>query len=420
VVGRPLVATVGSVVDLVWTSGQDWRLQLTGYAPRKGESRLVAARRGVAVAPMQRVLRERSFARVAGPVAPGPSRAIGLALLVAIVVVAVRLAPQVASGIASDLTRTGWLAGLLDALSSWWNHLPGIEKFVLLVLLSAVLALAFNSLGLGFGIAGVVVWALKRERGLRSFVDDPRRAARSYFTTVTPTEFPLDVLSLALTFFPIGKFAAGPALAADEGGMTLAQLGKEFAKESGKDGRDMVAEATGEEILKWYIPEPEPEPELPGPDSGSAAVESPPVASTPLPPPPASIPPPPPPSMPATGVPNSFGYDASGRLMRYAAETPSAAPGQLEAVWARDSAGRGFVEVTGADGQPLRIEWSPGQPAGELWQLGTRPGAPSFAQLRDLYLSHQIPEAEFLRQVHDADNFVVQAARWYGGPPPGL
>lgn len=145
--------------------------------------------------------------------------------------------------------------------------------------------------------------------------------------------------------------------------------------------------------------------------------------------------------MEATGEPGSFGYDDNGNLLPYANHRPDYAPGQVEEVWnasrteqlADIDSGRLRLERPGPDQMWVRtpdsakgpdladlgdrgkwklVEWHPGEPRKDLWDMGHRSEA-KYSDLRNEYLSGELgtgPEGteEFLRQYRDISNYQVE------------
>lgn len=140
--------------------------------------------------------------------------------------------------------------------------------------------------------------------------------------------------------------------------------------------------------------------------------------------------------LPATGEPNSFGYDADGQRMPYANHRPDYAEGQVSDVWDQsrqrligeidsgrldlprpgndqtwvqvrdDATGPGVVDA-GDQGKWRMIEWEPGQSRAGVWDMGHVPDA-QYRDLRQAYLNHEISLEDFLDEFRDADNYQVE------------
>lgn len=111
---------------------------------------------------------------------------------------------------------------------------------------------------------------------------------------------------------------------------------------------------------------------------------------------------------PPTGRPNSYGYDENGNLLPYADGRPGYGNGQVDEVWdnmPKDE--NGDVWVLDKNGDPVRIEWEPGQPRRDVWDMGHQEGR-EYRDLVDQYLNHEISKEEFLQRYRNADNYEVQ------------
>lgn len=120
--------------------------------------------------------------------------------------------------------------------------------------------------------------------------------------------------------------------------------------------------------------------------------------------------------LPATGTPNSFGYDGDGNLMQYANERPSIPDSVVRAVWERDSQldekNRRYIDLRDNDGNVKRVYWEPGQsrlPGDDYpgWDMGHERGR-EYRKLREAYLSHKISKEEFLKQCKNPENYRVE------------
>lgn len=110
--------------------------------------------------------------------------------------------------------------------------------------------------------------------------------------------------------------------------------------------------------------------------------------------------------LPDTGKPNSYGYDNKGNRLPYANSRPSYGKGQVDEVWENAKDANGDVWVLDKDGNRVKIEWHPGQPRRDVWDMGHLPEQ-EYRKLRDEYLSGKISKEEFLRRYRDPDNYEV-------------
>ena len=110
--------------------------------------------------------------------------------------------------------------------------------------------------------------------------------------------------------------------------------------------------------------------------------------------------------LPTTGKPHSYGYDASGRRLPYANSRPGYGKGQVDEVWDNAKDANGDVWVLDKDGNRVKIDWQPGQPQKDVWDMGHVRGE-EYRKLRDEYLSGKIDKDEFLRRYRNPDNYEV-------------
>lgn len=140
--------------------------------------------------------------------------------------------------------------------------------------------------------------------------------------------------------------------------------------------------------------------------------------------------------LPATGEPNSYGYDENGDRLPYANHRPSYTNKQIKDVWdlsrneqieqikngeldlprpgkdeiwvqKKDDAKGPDIHVDSEGGKWAKITWEKGQDREGLWDMGHVPGR-EYKNLREEYLSHRITEEEFLREFRDPNNYRVQ------------
>ena len=146
--------------------------------------------------------------------------------------------------------------------------------------------------------------------------------------------------------------------------------------------------------------------------------------------------------LPATGEPNSYGYDENGDRLPYANHRPSYTNKQIKDVWdlsrkeqieqiekgelklnvpedekipgkdeiwvqKPDDAEGPDIHFDSEGGKWAKITWKKGQDREGLWDMGHVPGR-EYKNLREEYLSHQITEEEFLKEYRDPKNYRVE------------
>ena len=146
--------------------------------------------------------------------------------------------------------------------------------------------------------------------------------------------------------------------------------------------------------------------------------------------------------LPATGEPNSYGYDENGDRLPYANHRPSYTKEQIKDVWdlsrkeqleqiekgelkldvpegeeipgeheiwvqKKDDAEGPGIHFDSEGGKWAKITWEEGQDREGLWDMGHVPGR-EYKNLREEYLSHRITEEEFLKEYRDPKNYRVQ------------
>jgi len=140
--------------------------------------------------------------------------------------------------------------------------------------------------------------------------------------------------------------------------------------------------------------------------------------------------------LPATGEPNSYGYDENGDRLPYANHRPSYTKEQIKEVWdlsrneqieqikngeldlprpgkdeiwvqKKDDAKGPDIHVDSEGGKWAKITWKKGQDREGLWDMGHVPGR-EYKNLREEYLSHRITEEEFLKEYRDPKNYRVE------------
>ncbi|MCL2091744.1 MAG: hypothetical protein FWH11_11220 [Micrococcales bacterium] len=205
--GRALAASLNAALALVWITGRDLGQTVLAHTRDPGETRLTAARRAATAVSAQRTAREAGMEHHhAGPVHPWCLRLVAIGLLAGLLVAALVLAPHLAEGTGPNM-RDGWswLAGLLDAITRWWDSLTPGQKIVVAVAVGFVVAAVPGlSFGAAFWIAGVATWGLEHHAGIKTFARDPAKATGDYFANATPGQLALDGLDLVLTAIPVG------------------------------------------------------------------------------------------------------------------------------------------------------------------------------------------------------------------------
>lgn len=113
--------------------------------------------------------------------------------------------------------------------------------------------------------------------------------------------------------------------------------------------------------------------------------------------------------LPATGTPNSFGYDADGNLMQYANGRPSLPESVVREVWERDSQvdaeGKRYIDLEDNDGNPVRVYWEKGESRQGKWDMGHERRY-EYWKLRDAYLSHKMSMEDFLAAYKNVGNYI--------------
>ena len=119
----------------------------------------------------------------------------------------------VAQAIGSSLlfgdSDSGFFAGLLDELATWWDSLGPTGQLLVTALGVMLLMSAGSTFALAMGAVGVLTWAAAHGHGLASFIRDPAAATSSYLSNVTAGQLAWDLFDFALTFIPGSVFGAG-------------------------------------------------------------------------------------------------------------------------------------------------------------------------------------------------------------------
>ena len=216
-IGGPALvrAPIEAAVALAVLSYSDLVVIARGYADRRMtrsqrmiEGRLTAAqvmetRRDAMAATTPGV--EPAARRVFALITLAVSALIGLVCLWCGVVVAQAIGSSLLFG-GSD---SGFFAGLLDELATWWDSLGPTGQLLVTALGVMLLMSAGSTFALAMGAVGVLTWAAAHGHGLASFIHDPAAATSSYLSNVTPGQLAWDLLDFALTFIPGSVFGAG-------------------------------------------------------------------------------------------------------------------------------------------------------------------------------------------------------------------
>ncbi|GIG40640.1 hypothetical protein [Cellulomonas phragmiteti] len=205
-----------AVLGTVWVVVRDWTTAVTAFVAEPGESRRVAAQRGLMAVSAQRAARELGYERLAGPVDVTARRTVVAGALVVLLLGALVLAPVTASGLDTLYDDPNWLAGVMDAIGRWWHNQSLATQLLVGAGIVALVALSGGSLGVALGVSGVLTWGLDKSHGIATWMRDPRQATRDYFRTATPFQMAMDGLAIATTFAP-GNFLRSRGAAAVRG-----------------------------------------------------------------------------------------------------------------------------------------------------------------------------------------------------------
>ena len=104
---------------------------------------------------------------------------------------------------------SGFFAGLLDELATWWDSLGPTGQLLVTALGVMLLMSAGSTFALAMGAVGVLTWAAAHGHGLASFIHNPAAATSSYLSNVTAGQLAWDLFDFALTFVPGSVFGAG-------------------------------------------------------------------------------------------------------------------------------------------------------------------------------------------------------------------
>lgn len=215
------------VVEVAVRAALQWwhdiALILAAHVPAPGERRIAALVRGRAMISATRALREEAMTVTTPGSEPAARRSfrlvwasaavlVGLAVVTTGLLVAARIGTSLAvQGDEGTLFgAAGDFGGLLDRLGDWWGGLSWWQQIAVGFGVAAVVALSGGSVGLAFGISGVVTYGLGHARGLSDLYRDPQAATREYLRHATPQGVLVDLAEFGLTFAP-GNFAGAVA-----------------------------------------------------------------------------------------------------------------------------------------------------------------------------------------------------------------
>ncbi|MCC2319564.1 hypothetical protein [Cellulomonas xiejunii] len=211
----PAVVTL-AVLGTAWVVVRDWTTAVAAFAAEPGESRRVAAQRGLTAVTAQRAARELGYERLAGPVDITVRRGVAAGAIVVLLLGALVLAPVTAAGLDTLYDHPSWLAGVMDAIGRWWHSQSLGTQILVGAGVVALVALSGGSLGVALGASGVLTWGLDKSHGIATWLRDPRQATRDYLLTATPFQMVMDGVAIATTFAP-GSFIRSRGAAAVRG-----------------------------------------------------------------------------------------------------------------------------------------------------------------------------------------------------------
>ena len=208
-------APIEAVVALAVLSYSDLVVIARGYADRRmtRSQRMIEGR--LTAAQVMETRRDAMAATTPGvePAARRVFALITLAVWALIGLVCLWCGVVVAQAIGSSLlfgdSGSGFFAGLLDELATWWESLGPTGQLLVTALGVMLLMSAGSTFALAMGAVGVLTWAAAHGHGLASFIHNPAAATSSYLSNVTPGQLAWDLLDFALTFIPGSVFGAG-------------------------------------------------------------------------------------------------------------------------------------------------------------------------------------------------------------------
>ena len=208
-------APIEAAVALVVLSYSDLVVIARGYADRRmtRSQRMIEGR--LTAAQVMETRRDAMAATTPGaePAARRVFALITLAVSALIGLVCLWCGVVVAQAIGSSLlfggSDSGFFAGLLDELATWWDSLGPTGQLLVTALGVMLLMSAGSTFALAMGAVGVLTWAAAHGHGLASFIRDPAAATSSYLSNVTAGQLAWDLFDFALTFIPGSVFGAG-------------------------------------------------------------------------------------------------------------------------------------------------------------------------------------------------------------------
>jgi len=208
-------APIEAVAALVAYSYSDLVVIARGYADRRmtRSQRMIEGR--LSAAQVMETRRDAMAATTPGaePAARRVFALITLAVSTLIGLVCLWCGVVVAQAIGSSLlfggSDSGFFAGLLDELATWWDSLGPTGQLLVTALGVMLLMSAGSTFALAMGAVGVLTWAAAHGHGLASFIHNPAAATSSYLSNVTAGQLAWDLFDFALTFVPGSVFGAG-------------------------------------------------------------------------------------------------------------------------------------------------------------------------------------------------------------------
>lgn len=157
------------------------------------------------------------------------TRVLGLGGLGVCLLLVLVLTPALTSDVAVPLGEKmpfggGWLAGILDALGTWWQVQPMHVKVGALLLVGAAVMLSGGTVGTAFLGGGWAGFVLGNGTTLADLVRDPRGTARSYLATRTAGDVAADGALLILETALGGVLGKAGGLLARRGRGTAVEL----------------------------------------------------------------------------------------------------------------------------------------------------------------------------------------------------
>ena len=250
-------APIEAVVALVVLSYSDLVVIARGYADRRmtRSQRMIEGR--LTAAQVMETRRDAMAATTPG-VEPAARRVFALITLVVsalIGLVCLWCGVVVAQAIGSSLlfggSDSGFFAGLLDELATWWDSLGPTGQLLVTALGVMLLMSAGSTFALAMGAVGVLTWAAAHGHGLASFIHNPATAKASYLRNLTVGQALTDGLDLAMTFIPLGAAGAGSVARTTARDMAASRtLMKEGAKEATQATEQAAARTEAQRVTE--------------------------------------------------------------------------------------------------------------------------------------------------------------------------